>query len=471
MNLDHIAAALLGTAALVAPNAAAAHVFHADHVLGTSLDAVIVSASREMAEVALQVMQSEIARLDAILSGWRSDSELALLNTASRHLASPDLFQVIAAGESWRESSGGAFSLRLGTLLAAPPPARAGLATGLQQAALTLDPETREIRRPAGLQFAVDGIAKGYVIDRAVAAALRLPAIQGVMLDIGGDLCCRGAAPNGLSWQVGVADPRNLADNAPPLAMIALNNSAIASSGMGARGHAILDPATGETRNDILMATAMAPTAADADALASIFHVLSPAQSLLLADSLPGVAAHVVDASGTAHVSDGWVRLAQNGPARPVLAAPAWPPGFAVKIDYEVPVITGGRRARVPYVTIWVSNEAGDAVRTLAYYADKQRFMRENYVFWEQIGGANPALVASVTRPTRPPGAYSLTWDGHDDSGKPVPQGRYTVNIEASREHGGHNIERIEIQLGTNPATASAPAQAEIGAAKVTYGK
>jgi thiamine biosynthesis lipoprotein len=470
--LPSLAAMLMGsTAALAVPVALPAHSFHEDHVLGTSLDVTLVSASDEMAALAMQAIQAEIARLDPILSGWRNDSELALLNRTGRHTASPELFAVVASGEAWREKSGGAFNLGLGTLTAAAPEARGTIAATLQQASLTLEPQTRTIQRPQELQLAVDGIAKGYIIDRALEAARSVPGIQGAMIDIGGDLRCWGAAPNGAAWRIGIADPQNLADNAAPCAAITVSNAAVATSGTGARRHAILDPLTGEMRRDVLMATAVAPTAADADALATIFHVLPPEQSLALADSLPGVAAHVIGADGTAHASQGWVRLAQNGAPRPGMLAPAWPAGFSLKIDYEIPQITGGRRVRVPYVTIWITNAAGEPVRTLAYYADKLRFMRENYVFWEKIGAANPGLVDSVTRPTRPPGAYSISWDGRDDAGKPVPQGHYTVNVEASREHGGHNIQRIEIDLGAAPANGAAAAQQEIGAIKVTYGK
>ncbi len=85
MAFRDLSVALLSGAALVAPaHGAAAHLFHADHVLGTSLDMAVVSASAPMAELAMALVRAEIARLDAILSGWRDDSELALLNRVGR---------------------------------------------------------------------------------------------------------------------------------------------------------------------------------------------------------------------------------------------------------------------------------------------------------------------------------------------------------------------------------------------------
>jgi hypothetical protein len=52
-----------------------------------------------------------------------------------------------------------------------------------------------------------------------------------------------------------------------------------------------------------------------------------------------------------------------------------------------------------------------------------------------------------------------------------MPQGRYTVNIEASREGGGHSIQRIPVELGAVPASFGIEADEELGPAKVTYGR
>ena len=475
--LQSLASALLGGAALLSAPAQAVetHAFHADHVLGTSLDVTIAAVAAPLAQLAMDAIHAEIARLDRVLSGWRGDSELAALNRALHFRASPDLFALIQAGENWRGKSGGAFSLRLGGLASSTEPA--ALAARLADAPVGLDAATSRISRPAELQFAVDAIAKGYIIDRALDAARAVPGVQGAMIDIGGDVACWGQAPNGTAWHVGIADPCRTADNAAPSQVIALRNGAVASSGTGARDHLIYDPRSGLPRQGMALATAVASNAADADALASAVYVLPPEEGIRLADSIPGAAVRLVAADGTVHASQGWggLVLAQNVPARPRAAAPAtgmpWPAGFAMKIGYTIPEMNGGRRSRPPYVTVWITNAAGEPVRTLAFYANKPRYMSELYVFWEKIGGANYGLVNAVTRPTRPPGAYSLEWDGKDDNGRALPQGRYTVNIEAAREHGGHSLQRIDIDAGATPADGDAAAQQELGAARVSYGR
>src|SRR3546814_2212598 len=68
----------------------------------------------------------------------------------------------------------------------------------------------------AGLRFDVDGIAKGYILDRALEKArTAAPAATGIRIDIGGDAVYWGMPDDARGWQVAIADPRQPLDNAP----------------------------------------------------------------------------------------------------------------------------------------------------------------------------------------------------------------------------------------------------------------
>ena len=495
------AGAALAPIVLASPSAAAVHRFHDDHVLGASLDFAIVGVDAAEAAQALIAARSEIGRLDAVLSGWRPDSELARLNASTGPVAvSEDLFRVIERCEAWRTACDGAFSARLGRTEALwkaaeqtnAAPHSAGLAETARRdeaAPVSLDPAARTIDR-AGVTFAIDALAKGYIIDAAVEAARRAaPGASGLMIDIGGDLRCIGAGPASDGWRIGVADGRT-ADNARPAQLIAVSDVAVATSGRGPRDRHIdgcayahtLSPAGGQPIAESTV-TVIAPKAADADALATALSVMPVDHGLALASSLTGVEARIVAADGVEHRSAGWdaylIPLAAAGPTsraptKAALNGAAWPAGFDVEIQYEIPQLSLGRY-RPPFVAIWITDQRGALVRTLFHLGTRpRRFLNSNYIWWRAFGGDDPSALDrldTVTRPTRQPGRYTAVWDGKDDAGQPVGQGRYTINIETTREHGDHSYQTIPLDLGSKPVSGSAPAGTEAGPAAARYGR
>jgi thiamine biosynthesis lipoprotein len=318
--------------------------------------------------------------------------------------------------------------------------------------------------------FAVDGLAKGYVIDRALAAAACVPGVDGMMVDIGGDLKCWGAAPGGKDWRIGVVEPADPFDNAAPRTQLRIHNQAVATSGRSSRGQLTLMPASGARAGHIAYATVVADQAADADALATAFSVLPPDQSLALADRLPNVAARLVANDGSQASSSRWTQLCAAAPVQLAQAAGQWPAGFGLNIEYEVPKISTGTYHN-PYVAIWITGEDRKLVRTLLVLGKETRWREENYIYWRRFGRNDAKLVDSVSRPTRAPGTYTLKWDGLDDTGKPVPQGKYVLNIEASREKGGHSVQRLELTLGADGAVVEAKPDGEVGKVRASYGR
>ena len=488
-------ALLTGVAAMTAPAQAEVHALRRDHVLGTSLDVVAVGVDRATAERAFEAAATEIERLDLILSGWRADSELVRLNDAAELRVSPELYAVVEAAEAWRAHSGGAFDGRLGHVEAlwraagtAPPnPEHLLAATAAARLRpIGLDAASGRVSRPAGVRFALDGLAKGYVIDAALAAGrLAAPGLQGLMVDIGGDLRVWGRAPTGAGWAVGIADPARPEDNAAPGALIRIGSGAVATSGRGGRDLEIgggryptlFAPGTGEASCGVVLATAFAPRAVDADALATALAVLPPGEGLALAERTPGAAALIVDAAGRRHASAGWTRLADLPPPRliraaaPQVAAGApWPAGFAVTVDYELPKINE-RRGYPPHVSIWITDQNNSVVRQLLLLGDNANYIDQNYVWWRRVGRSLPGGADAMSRPTRPAGRYSAVWDGKDNAGRPVGQGTYTVHLEATREHGGHSYQTVQVEVGAQPAEGAAAASDELGGTRVRYGK
>jgi thiamine biosynthesis lipoprotein len=106
----------------------------------------------------------------------------------------------------------------------------------------------------AGQSITLCGIAKGLIVDRAV-AQLRAAGLSDFVMQASGDLCAAGKHGE-RDWKVGIQDPRAGAHDERSVdtsfALLSLSDSAFNTSGdyeslhlEGQRYHHILDPRTG----------------------------------------------------------------------------------------------------------------------------------------------------------------------------------------------------------------------------------
>ena len=161
---------------------------------------------------------------------------------------------------------------------------------------------------------------------------------------------------------------------------------------------------------------------------------------------------------------------------RAAMTAPAWDDRFELAVDFEIAPQEGYRYHR-PYVAVWVESPEGKRVRTLSLWVNTSgrgpRYIRELRRWFsgerdlEDAGG--PDLVASMSGATRPPGAYSVVWNGRDDRGSIVEQGPYRIVIEAAREHGSYQLMQQDLTVGAKPVAADLSGNQEIGRARVEY--
>ncbi|GMM92187.1 FAD:protein FMN transferase [Qipengyuania sp. MTN3-11] len=235
----------------------------------------------------------------AQMSQWRPDSQLSRFNSGdpgSRHAVGPQFRQVLECAFTVGRASRGAFDPLLGKAISAwgfgpsaidrPPDAGERLPCIASGSILTDDPGT--IVQPGGIVIDLSGIAKGFAVDMAMAALMRL-GIAHALLDIGGELKAIGLRADGLPWWVDLAVPPGSA--ARPT-RIGLTGWAVASSGHWERrryaqdrswSHT-LDPVSGAPTHDALSCTVLHPGCMQADALATALIVLGVDDGIALAD-------------------------------------------------------------------------------------------------------------------------------------------------------------------------------------------
>ncbi len=267
--------------------------------------------------------------------------------------AAPEVFDVLGAYDVWSLKSKGAYSGRLGTLIAAwkvaekssVPPSATNLQLIVAQLAKpgwVLDRATGTVMRRDGAQFNVDSYGKGYIIGKAAAAAAARATASGVsggMLNIGGDIFAWGSrsASSAVPWRVAVADPRNPADNFRPLTRVSVSDRAVSTSAGYARwvrfgrqrfSH-ILDPRTGYPATDPASATVIASDSGTANALATTLCVVTTAEGMRLVRDTPGAECLIVAADGKQFRSAGFAAFEVKRAAAPAVAKPSlWPEGF-----------------------------------------------------------------------------------------------------------------------------------------------
>lgn len=161
------------------------------------------------------------------------------------------------------------------------------------------------LHRGPGVAFDLDGVAKGWIADRALALLDHYP---GALVDADGDLAIRTA--EGDAWEVGVADPRTpgaeLAVFVLPGARLGARYG-LATSGISihrwtgpdGRRHHLIDPRTGRAAaTDVVQATVLAGSARAAEAWAKTAVVLGLVAALDVLDRAPILGAILLAADG-----------------------------------------------------------------------------------------------------------------------------------------------------------------------------
>jgi thiamine biosynthesis lipoprotein ApbE len=472
------------------------YVFHHENVLGTSLELKVVATTLPAAKKAEARALHEIDREAKILSGYDPASEFSRwMKTHDQQVpVSEDLFAVLSRFDRYRALTSGALDpaaeavTRVWKSAAAAHrlPADAEIDAAVTAARgphWSLDPVRHTATHLSDTPLILNSFTKSYIVGKAADAALAASGVTAVVVNIGGDLVVRGARTEA----VGIADPQNDAENTPPIARIQVRDRAVATSGNYRRGvqiglkfySHIVDPRTGQPADHVLSSTVVAADPSDAGALATAFSVLTPEESARVAASIPGVEYLLIASDGKRIASPGWGRLgAAFAPAvteqQPQEAAGQWDPDYELTVGLELAQIGGGR-ARRPYVAVWIEDKDHMPVRTLALWYHKPRWLPDLRA-WYHADQARAAtqhrdVTASVSSATRPPGRYTLKWDGKDDSGKPVKAGTYTIVIEAAREHGTYQILRQEMAFTGTPKQIDLKGGTEIASASLDYGR
>ena len=256
-------------------------------------------------------------------SHYRSDSEVSRFNqhdSKDWFPVSAELAELAQLANEISQLSEGAFDITVapavniwgfgpdaegadGSIPEAAILARTGRSIGYQNLLIRRSPPALGKTQTA-LAIDMSAIAKGHAVDQ-LAYALEQDGHTDYLIEIGGELRTSGSRPDGKAWRIGL----EAADKALPIEfVVAPGNNAVATSGdyrnffvrAETRYSHAIDPATARPiRHGLAAVSVVAPSAAQADGLATALLVLGMERGMQLAIK------HDIAALFTARGADG----------------------------------------------------------------------------------------------------------------------------------------------------------------------
>ena len=150
-----------------------------------------------------------------------------------------------------------------------------------------------------------NSVAKGYTVDLLAELVERFGA-ENYLVDIGGEVRCRGVNAQGDPWRIGIETPfdGNMSDGAYVQRRIRMSAGGLATSGnyrrfyVDAQGNKVahtIDPRTGRSAvSRLLSVTVAAESCAEADALGTMFLAMGADDALAAAEAMPQVKAYFI---------------------------------------------------------------------------------------------------------------------------------------------------------------------------------
>ena len=267
----------------------------ARQAMSTTFEVILPFGTRS-AHVLADTALDEIDRLEAQLTVYRDDSEVSRLNARAAEtpvVVDENLFGLLARARHFHSQTEGAFDIAVGALIRAwgfyrrkgrvPTDAeRAAALAKIGMQHVHLDPDRRSVAfAKPGVEINLGSIGKGHALDQVVQRLHRQGRVKSMLIHGGhSSIFALGHEPGKRDgWSIGLLDPD---DSTKRLAVLRLRDRGLGASAAtyqhfvheGRRLGHILDPRTGWPAEGMRLAAVTAPTAAEADALATAFFIL-----------------------------------------------------------------------------------------------------------------------------------------------------------------------------------------------------
>ena len=252
--------------------------------MATHFEIVVCGQDPEYARQAARAAFRETDHLEGLLSRYIESSDISRINGLRRGESttiSDETLDCLLIAADLCLATQGTFdpayaSLRAPDLPPDAPP-------------FTLDPENHRLTSCADrLRLDLGAVGKGFALDR-MAALLREWGITSALLNAGDSSALALGVPpadDPAGWGVGLGEDESRRE-------FPLLNASLSGSGTAVKGQHLIDPRTRQPAPRRLRVWALAPTAAQADALSTAFFVMAERDIADLCQAHPGIGAAV----------------------------------------------------------------------------------------------------------------------------------------------------------------------------------
>lgn len=260
-------------------------------------------------------IEERLRQFDMSLSTYQPNSIISRINRNDSTVTTDTDFEVMfSAAQETAAKTNGALDITVGPLVKAW-----GFAFGNNDHSKIPNPEIfmpyigykkirivnhKLIKDDPRILIDANAVAQGYSSD-LIAELLEDNGCKNYMIEIGGEVVCKGLNPKASKWRVGIDKPIDNSNSSSSelQAVVALNNGALTTAGNyrkfyylnGKKYSHTIDPHTGSpVCHNLLSATVIAPTALMADAYDTAFMVLGVEKSLEICKSIPGLECYLI---------------------------------------------------------------------------------------------------------------------------------------------------------------------------------
>ncbi len=315
-------------------NSPAEKLYQYYHVtMDTQVELLLLNNSSHNAELVSDAVFAEMERLENIFSRSLQDSEINLINRSAGiepAAVSHEMLYVVSQANYYAQLSEGAFDPTIAPLIdlwgflgqAYRVPSEAEILTALplvNYSLVQIDNSRQSIYLPEKkMALELGGIAKGYIIDRAL-DILTAAGVEHAFINAGGDIGLLGSKPGGSPWQIGVRHPR---EENKIIAVLPVTHGAVVTSGdyqrafveEGTKYHHLLNSKSGMPARELVSVTIYAATALEADALSTTVFLLGPVKGMALIEAMPGVEGILITPALEILISHGLADLVELEP-------------------------------------------------------------------------------------------------------------------------------------------------------------